>query len=53
MQKQTQQSKNNWLKVWRSWAEQRGQDHKVKNYEQETLKKILEDFYATVRKKDS
>lgn len=27
--KQTQQSKNNWLKVWRSWAEQRGHDQKT------------------------
>lgn len=50
--KQTQQSKNNWLKVWRSWTEQRGHDQTIENYEQEALKKILVDFNLTVGKKD-
>ena len=37
MNKDTLQSTNNWVKVWRSWA---------------ALNKILRQFYATVRKKD-
>lgn len=40
------------LNVWRSWAEQKGHGQKIENHEEEALKKILEDFYATMRKKD-
>ena len=50
--KNTQQSTNNWLKVWKSWASQKGYGESIEKYEPEALKKILEDFYATVRKKD-
>ena len=41
-----------WLRVWRSWTAQKGYDQNIKNYEPEALNKILEDFHATVRKKD-
>ena len=50
--KNTQQSTNNWLKVWKSWASQKGYDESIEKYEPEALNKILEEFYATVRKKD-
>lgn len=40
------------LNVWWSWAEQKGHGQKIENHEEEALKKILEDFYATMRKKD-
>ena len=49
--KNTQQSTNNWIKVWKSWASQKGYDESIENYEPEALNKILEEFYATVRKK--
>ncbi|KAL9987244.1 hypothetical protein ACROYT_G001519 [Oculina patagonica] len=50
--KNTQQSTNNWLKVWKSWASEKGYDESIEKYEPEALNKILEEFYATVRKKD-
>ena len=50
--KNTQQSTNNWVKVWKSWAAQKGYGDSIEKYEPEALNKILEEFYATVRKKD-
>jgi len=50
--KNTQQSTNNWVKVWKSWAAQNGYDDSIEKYEPEGVNKILEEFYATVRKKD-
>ena len=50
--KNTKQSTNNWVKVWKSWAAQEGYDDSIEKYEPEGLNKILEEFYATVRKKD-
>ena len=50
--KNTLQSTNNWIKVWKSWAAQKGYDQSIEKYEPESLNKILEHFYATVRKKD-
>lgn len=50
--KNTQQSTKNWLKVWKSWAAQKGYDESIESYEPAALNKILEEFYATVRKKD-
>ena len=52
LNKNTVQSTNNWIKVWKSWAAQKGYDESIETYEPETLNKILEQFYATVRKKD-
>ena len=45
------QSTNNWVKVWKSWASQKGYDEGIEKYEPGA--KILEQFYATVRKKDA
>ncbi|KAJ7331109.1 hypothetical protein OS493_020810 [Desmophyllum pertusum] len=39
--KNTRQSTNNWLKVWKSWAAQKGHDENIESFEPE-------DFYATV-----
>ena len=50
--KNTQQSTNNWLKVCKSWASQKGYDESIEKDEPEALNKILEEFYATVRQKD-
>ena len=52
MNKNTVQSTNNWVKVWKSWAAEKGHDESIEKYEPEALNKILEQFYATVRKKD-
>ena len=52
MNKNTLQSTNNWVKVWKSWASQKGYDDSIEKYEPEALNKIFEQFYATVRKKD-
>ena len=42
-----------WLRVRRSWTAQlKGCDQNIENNEPEALNKILEDFHATVRKKD-
>ena len=49
--KNTLQSTNNWVKVWKSWASQKGYDESIEKYEPGA--KILERFYATVRKKDA
>ena len=46
----TLQSTHNWVKVWKSWASQKGYDESIEKYELGA--KILEQFYATVRKKD-
>ena len=48
--KNTLQSTNNWVKVCKSWASQKGYDESIEKYEPEA--KILEHSYATVRKKD-
>ena len=40
------------LKVWKSWAAQKGYDESIEKYEREALNKILEEFYSTVSKKD-
>ena len=42
--KNTQQSTNNWVKVWKSWAAQKDYDDSIEKYEPETLNKILEEF---------
>ena len=52
MNKNTLQSTNNWVKVWKSWAAQKGYDESMKKYEPEVLNKILEQFCPTVRTKD-
>ena len=31
--KNTQQSTNNWVKVWKSWAAQKGYDDSIEKYE--------------------
>ena len=49
--KNTLQSTNNWVKVWKSWASQKGYDESIERYEPGA--KILEQFYATVRRKDA
>ena len=43
---------NNWVKVRKSWAAQKGYEDSIEKYEPEALTKILEEFYATVCKKD-
>ena len=48
--KNTLQSTNNWVKVCKSWASQKGYDESIEKYEPGA--KTLEQFYATVRKKD-
>ena len=48
----TQQSTNHWIKVWRSWAAQKGYDKDIENYEAEALNKNLEGNNATVLKID-
>ena len=50
--KNTQQRTNNWINVWSAWAEQKGHDKSIDGYKPVALNKILEDFYATVRKKN-
>ena len=52
MNKNTLQSTNNWVKVWKTWAAQKGYDECIEKYAPETLNKILEQFYAAVRKKN-
>ena len=46
----TLQSTNNWVNFWKSWASQKGYDESIEKHEPEA--KILEQFYATGRKKD-
>ena len=50
--KNTLQGRNNWVKVWKSWASQKGYDDSSEKYEPEALNKVLEQSYATVLKKD-
>ena len=50
--KKLNKAQTHWLGVWRSWTAQKGYDQNIKNYELEALNKILEDFHATVCKKD-
>ena len=50
--KTRKQSTNNWINVWGAWAEQKGHDKSNEGYEPVALNKILEDFYATLRKKN-
>ena len=50
--KKFNKAQTHWLKVWRSWTAQNGYDQNIENYEPEAVNKILEDFYATVRKED-
>ena len=50
--KNTQQSTNNWINVWGAYGEQKGHDKSIEGYEPVALNKILQDFYATVRKKN-
>ena len=50
--KNTQQSTNKWINVCSAWTEQKGHYKSIKGYELVALNKILEDFYATVRKKN-
>ena len=48
----TTQSTINWLKVFQSWASKRGYDKNIEQYVPEELNKILEVFYAEVRKQN-
>ena len=50
--KKLNKAQTHWLRVWKSWTAQKGYDQSIENYEPEALNKILEDFHATVRKKD-
>ena len=50
--KKLNKAQTHWLRNWRSWTAQMGCDQNIKNYEPEALNKILEDFQATVRRKD-
>ena len=52
MNKNTLQSTNNGVKIWKSWAAQMGYDESIEKYESEALNKIIQQFNATVRKKD-
>ena len=45
--KNTQQRRNNWIKVWKSWASENRHDKHIEEYEQETPNKIPEELYAT------
>ena len=45
-------STNNWLRVWKTWAKEKGHDDNIESYEPTKLNKVLEQFYATVRKQD-
>ena len=50
--KNTKLSTNNWLRVWKTWAKEKGHDDNIESYEPAKLNKVLEQFYATVRKQD-
>ena len=50
--KKLNKAQTHWLGVLRSWTAQKGYDENIENYEPEALNKILEDFHATVRKRD-
>ena len=52
-EKKLNKAQTHWLRVWISWTAQfMGYDQNIENNEPEALNKILEDFHATVRKKD-
>ena len=42
--KNTQQSTNNWVKIWKSWAAQKGYDDSIEKYEPEGLNKFSRSF---------
>ena len=50
--KNTTVSTKNWLKVWKTWANQAGHSEEIKSYQTEELNVLLEEFYATMRKQD-
>ena len=50
--KSTQQSTNNWIRDCKSRASQNRHDKCIEKCERQALNKILEELYATVRKKD-
>ena len=50
MKKNTLQSTNNWVKVWKSWAAQKSHDESIEKCKLAALNKILKQFYATVHK---
>ena len=50
--KNTKLSTNNWLRVWKTWAKEKGHDDNIESYEPAKLNKVLEQFYATVCKQD-
>ena len=50
--KNTKLSTVNWLKVWKTWAKGKAHDENIELYEPGELNKLLEQFYATVRKQE-
>ena len=46
----TKRSTKEWLKVFTTWAQSRGQSPKTESYEPSELNKTLEQFYTEVRK---
>jgi len=48
----TTSSTSNWIRVFQSWAKNRGYEEQIDCYEVETLNSILEVFYAEVRKQN-
>ena len=50
--KLTKLSTANWLKVWETWTKEKGHDENIELYEPSELDKLLEQFYASVRKQD-
>jgi len=50
--KNTKLSTANWLRVWKTWAKEKDHDENIEPYEPGELNKLLEQFYATVRKED-
>ena len=46
--KNTEQSTNNWIKVWKSRASENRYDKRIEEYEPEMLNKIIEEFYGTL-----
>ena len=49
--KNTKQSTQTWLNVWRSWAVERQFNPNLEEYSAEELDKVLQRFYAEVRNK--
>ena len=50
--KNTNKSTNTWINAFRKWAEFRGFQENIAEYEPYELNTVLERFYAEVRKKD-